>query len=371
MSAAPIAADSETTAAVEAATVGSAVDDSTVDDSNSGGGAGAPTDSLLRVIEVWTPSVPVPDTRGGEPVDAAPAPKLRLASGCYRRADAFAARSGGLEFDADTGLPGRVFAAGVPVVFDDLQGPGFLRREEAKRDQLTAGLGVPVFSGGEIAAVVVMLFGSAAEGQAAAALETWIPDRERNELALGAAYYANLRRFEMISRHVQFPYGSGLPGEVRAAGEPRLLTDLGRSGAFIRAAGAEAEGLSIALAWPLVDYGDDIRAVIVLLSSHLAPLAKVWQVWHEHTGDDGTTRLVPVRNVSESHRELAERLARQPVSPGVGLLGRAWQAGTPEACGDFEGEREAEALAAAGVTGALAFPVFAGTRMTGLIALWT
>lgn len=310
---------------------------------------GGSATGLFRVIEVWT----VADGT------------LSLDSSIYRDAPATEAEGRTLHFDAGGGLPGRVLADGVPVVFSDLQTEAFARSAAAKADGLSAGVGVPVYDDGAITAVVLLLFSS--EESAVGAIESWLPDKDRNELRLGTSYYAGLPRFEMISRYVQFPFGSGLPGEVKQSALPRLLTGLGRSAAFIRAAGADAEGLSVALAWPVIEYGDDLRSVLILLSSSAAPLARVMQVWEE----DGET-LRPTRNVSERCRPLAEAAAAVEVRSGTGLLGRVWATRRPLATTDLteESPEVQRAAAEAGVTGAIAIPVFRGTDLRGVVALW-
>ena len=313
--------------------------------------------SLFRVIEVWTI-----DESGS----------LVPSSAIYRDAPAMEASSVAMTIDVGDGLPGQVAAREQPVVFPQLQAEDFLRSEAAAADGLSAGVGFPVFRDGKLTAVVLVLFTNADD--ATGAIESWLPDKERNELRLGTAHYAGLKRFEMISRYVQFPYGSGLPGTIKQTATPTLLTGLARSKEFIRAAGAEADGLSIALAWPVISYGDDLRAVVVLLSSSATPLARVFQVWGEERGegDTPTAQLVPRRNASEDSRQLAEATAAAPVAIGRGLLGRVWQTGLPLATSDFSEESaDVQKLAEQEqIAGAIAIPVFRGPELKGIVALW-
>lgn len=315
--------------------------------------------SLFRAVEVWT----VQD-------DAS----LLRTSAIYRDAPTLAASLGTLP--AGVGLPGQVVEGGIPVVLADIHAvdsaDGFVRREAAHADGLTAGVGIPVYRDGAIASVVLFLF--AEIGDAAGAIESWRPDPDRNELTLDASHYIGLDRFEMISRYVQFPFGSGLPGEVKEQGTPKLLTGLARNAAFIRAAGAEAEGISIALAWPIIAYGDDTRAVLLMLSSSKTPLARSFQIWEPETpaGDDAVARLVPRRIAAEDCRPFGEAVAAMSVTPGLGLLGRAWESGEAIATTDFADEPDDIRLLAGkfGIEGAVALPVFRGPTLKAVIALW-
>ena len=304
---------------------------------------------LVRVIEVW----------------AVDGETIALESAVYRDAPTIGAVAQ-TTLILGEGLPGRVLATGAPVVFSDLGAEQFRRREAAARDRLAAGVGFPVYRDGAIAAVVLLLLAETAEG-VVGAIESWEPDAERNELRLGTSHYAGLERFEMISRYVQFPYGSGLPGEIKVSGEPRLLTGLGRSKEFIRASGAEADGLSVALAWPVIAYGDDLKAVLILLSAASSPLARVFQIWTEVDG-----QLQPQKMVSKDFRSLAEATARGPVRKGVGLIGRVWETLHPLATSDFAGESDEvrRLIADGGLQGAVAIPVLRGETLQGIIALW-
>ena len=309
-----------------------------------------PPAGLVRAVELWEP-------RGD---------RLTITAAIHRDTPKLAAASETSFFKSGEGLPGRVFESQTPVVFADLEAGEFVRSRAAAADGLKAGIGVPVLRGGEVKSVVVLMFGGGES--AVGAVESWVPVPHRGEVTLGTSYYAGLPRFEKISRHVQFPRGSGLPGGVWEAMSPTLLTGLSRSKDFIRAAGAGAEGISSAVAWPVSDYADRLTSVCVLLSAGRSPLARVMQLWTPHE----THGLVLTRTDARTGHALREVCAAAPAVMGEGVVGRAWQTNTPVLCGNLPAEDDAASKAAVelGLTQAVALPVHVGETLRGVIALW-
>jgi putative methionine-R-sulfoxide reductase with GAF domain len=97
---------------------------------------------IARAFEVWVPD-------GGA---------LSLSAHHYASGlESFAAASENLRFKSGEGLPGRAFASGLPVVFDWLKAPGFLRERAACDAGLSSGVGIPVLDGGSVSAVACLL----------------------------------------------------------------------------------------------------------------------------------------------------------------------------------------------------------------------
>ena len=161
---------------------------------------------LLRAVEVWSP-----DSNGLQ---------LERTSSFYADAGTFETVSQRTKFHRGSGLPGLVWEAGVPVIFNDLGSTDFVRHESACIDELTAGIGVPVFDGAKL--VSVLLFLCHTSEISAAAFESWILEETRNELMPGTGFYANLDRFRRMTQYLRFPYGAGLPGDVWQTRMPRL-----------------------------------------------------------------------------------------------------------------------------------------------------
>lgn len=306
---------------------------------------------VVRAVEVWSP------TDGGS--------ALRRTSSMYSNANAFAAASEEQQFDHGQGLPGLVWSAGVPVVFDDLDSRDFLRHEAAREDGLSAGIGVPVFDGAELVSVLLFLFETTEI--ATAAFESWVLEETRNELVLGTGYYANLDRFRRMTQYLRFPYGAGLPGGVWQTRMPRLIDRLADSTDFLRASGADAEGLDYGLAVPVVHEHDSVRAVCVLLSSAKSPLSQAIHVW---TPNAERSAFEP--SVVFSAAPSLDELADQPACGiGEGLVGSVWKSRRPIVCDGFEtaGEVFAERAAALGLSWFVGWPVIAHGEVQAVVVL--
>lgn len=307
--------------------------------------------SLIRAVEIWLPG---DDGR------------LFIDQSFYDRAPKLEAVSENLTFASDEGLPGQVYSTLTPIVFRDFGDSEFMRTEAAGADGLVAGVGLPLLYGGKCVAVVVMLFGGG--DKALGGLECWLPVKERLELTLGSSFYAGMPRFEKISQYVQFPKGSGLPGGVWESTSPNLLTGLATSKSFIRAAGAGAEGLSSAIAWPVTDYGDKLHAVIMFLSAGRSPLAEVMQVWQPGESNP----LVLTRTDAPAGTPLREACRKHPPVSGDGLLGAVFENHLPRVVTNLDERDDPISIAAteSGITRLVTIPVYAGQDLRGLVALW-
>lgn len=300
------------------------------------------TSRLLRAVEVWSP------TSDGN--------CLERTSSIYRGAETFAAVSNEAHFDHGQGLPGLVWDAGVPVMFDDLGSRDFLRHEAAREDGLEAGIGVPVFDGEEMVSVLLFLF--ATTEITSAAFESWILEETRHELMPGTGYYANLDRFRRMTQYLRFPYGAGLPGDVWQARMPRLIDRLANSTDFLRASGADAEGLDFGLAVPVVHGDDAIRAVCVLLSCNASPIAQALQIW---TPNEDRSAFEPTSVLSPGVPGMSALMREQSCEIGQGLVGTVWQTRRPLVSSGFEEESNPLAAFAAehDLTWSAGWPVIA------------
>jgi hypothetical protein len=97
---------------------------------------------IARAFEVWLPE------DGG----------LRRSSSHYSSGlEAFAEASADARFQPGEGLPGRAFAARLPVVFDRLRAPEFLRDGAARAAGLSSGVAIPVLSPNGVSSVACLL----------------------------------------------------------------------------------------------------------------------------------------------------------------------------------------------------------------------
>jgi hypothetical protein len=101
--------------------------------------------TFIRAVEIW---VPTPDRQ-----------QLQFSDGFYGPLAEFRAISETMRFGFDEGLPGRAWSAGRPVILKEFSNSYFKRIEAAKAAGLTCGVALPVFTGPQLKAVVVLFCG--------------------------------------------------------------------------------------------------------------------------------------------------------------------------------------------------------------------
>ena len=295
------------------------------------------TDSMTAGVEIWTP-----DEAAG---------RIRHAAGVYGGAGAEGLRlaSADRAFSSGEGLPGAVMARGVPVLLDELDEEAFPRAQEAAEAGVVAALGLPVFDEDKLVSVVTFLFrgGPGFVG----GVELWAGQRGRFELGLSNAHHSGLERFARLSRFVNFPMGSGLPGFVWENKCPKVVNQLSGSTGFLRSSGAETAGLAAAVGVP-VCFQNELRAVMLWLSTRQTPLARLQEAWI--SGDGGGLAFggggalgVPGMVDPEAEASAVPAVAEAAASRRPVLVD------DPARLGAFR----AEAARAQGVTAGVALPV--------------
>ncbi|MEM1026780.1 MAG: hypothetical protein AAGJ38_01720 [Planctomycetota bacterium] len=212
-----------------------------------------------------------------------------LLEGVYGDCEALRLSAGNQTLAAGEGLAGAALARKVPVLLDRLDSESFERCEEAASGGVVAAVALPVFDEAKLTSVAVVMFRGAPE--MVGAVELWAGRRGRFELGLTEAHYAGLDRFGKVSRHVNFPMGSGLPGLVWQTAMPRVMSGLGQSREFLRSSGAETSGLTDGFGYPVI-HRNELKAVMLWLSSGGSPLARLHEVWQ--AGDTGVQRVASV-----------------------------------------------------------------------------
>ena len=297
------------------------------------------TNNMTAGVETWAP-----DEAAG---------RIRRTGGVYGGSGAEGLRlaSAELSFSNGEGLPGSVMARGVPVLLDGLDEEAFPRAAEAAEAGVVAALGLPVFDEDRLVSVVTFLFrgGPGFVG----GVELWAGQRGRFELGLSNAYHSGLDRFARLSKHVNFPMGSGLPGFVWENKCPKVVNNLAGSAGFLRSSGAETAGLAAAVGFP-VCFQNELRAVMLWLSAAATPLARLQEAWISGDGDgDGLAfggggalgvpgMIDPEARASSIPAVAAAASSRRPVLVD-----------DPAQLGAFR----AEAARAQGVTAGVALPV--------------
>ncbi len=153
-------------------------------------------------------------------------------------------------------------------------------------------------------------------------LEFWVPDASGSLLEFGGGLFGDCKRFETATRSLCFGRGEGLPGQAWDAGHPIMLTSL-EAPAFRRAAAAQAEGLTCAIALP-VFVAERLTAVVVFFCGGDLDNAGAIELWH-NAPEDGVDM-----NLQEGYYgttgDTFEFLSRcTSFRVGTGLPGRTWE----------------------------------------------
>lgn len=211
-------------------------------------------------IELWEPN----DLR-----------ELALTSGYYGQLEAFGEISALVRFQKGRGLPGITWERGLPHIIPDLaSSASFIRAAAARTSAVSAGLGVPLYRGSEVAQVLLLL--SAHATPLARAFEVWTVEAS-GELRLSESYYASdltapadaTRPPASPGARAEAPPPSAPPGEglamrVRetylpfASRAPHTLQP-------VRSASPGRVSFQLGLGLPIHD-GERLRAIVNLLS---------------------------------------------------------------------------------------------------------
>ncbi|MCP5145558.1 MAG: hypothetical protein H6978_12195, partial [Gammaproteobacteria bacterium] len=234
--------------------------------------------------------------------------------GIYPGLETFEAASIDKTFTFDHGLPGKVWASGAPQVLSKLNGSYFERCDEAAASGITAGLGIPIFAGDYLKAVVVFLCGE--EDDKKGALEYWHCDGAADyDLSLASGCYGNLKDFEYLSHRTHFRKGFGLPGMAWAQNMPVLLSELGQSQKFARAQSAHEAGFVTGIALPIYHMDGQVN-IIVMLSSLETPITHRMEVW-AMSGDRKELRWHMGFSGTDSWQDEFQARTGQAVESGV------------------------------------------------------
>jgi hypothetical protein len=144
-----------------------------------------------------------------------------------------------------------------------------------RSDQDVVVMAVPVYRGGQIHSLAAIV--GHADPKTVGVMEIWQPIGDYEELSLTQGYFAGLDRFQNVSSFVRFEKGSGLPGQVWRNLSFIVHDNLPSHAGFLRAAGASAESLQVAIGLPV--YCETFLAAALLISSDASPIARGYEVW--------------------------------------------------------------------------------------------
>lgn len=225
-------------------------------------------------------------------------------------------------------------------------------------------VGLPVIKTNQIVGCTVLAISCSADSMGA--FEIWHRD-ERDELGLNGAVFSGLSRFASISQHVRFPRGSGLPGQSWEDSEAKLLTGLGSSPNFMRAAGARAGGLDIGVALPFFKTEHDLNSVVLLLSATSSPISRVFEIW-DVSGETATIRKAAGDLETATIAEVNDIEYKR----GEGIVGKVWESGLPMVSDDLAavGRKRLGSLMADGFSSVIAMPVTVGNRIESIFVMF-
>jgi hypothetical protein len=275
--------------------------------------------------------------------------KLILRCGAYGRHTEFARVSAKSRFRRGEGLPGGVWATGQALVWRDL-GTHFVRAELAAAAGIDTAIGLPWFTGRELAGVVTLLLTSSTSSPAC--VEVWSYDETYNVLRHGGGLYARAKGFEQITKVLQFPYVAGLPGLTWSRGIPVVMDDVGVSNEFVRAEAARMAGFKRAIGVPFY-HERRVVHVLTLIASASDCFIRGCQLFGQgERGLESRASFVEPPGIDE-HARVREELAREVwLSPRLPLIAPTPLKGAGVASG------ASEIL--------LALPIHDGVRLRGV-----
>ena len=193
-------------------------------------------------IEVWS------NNTGGDA-------ELAVSDGYYGTLDDFESVSRTMKFTKGSGLPGKVWATGMPVLIEDLGlASAFIRSADAKINGITTALGIPISAAGD--QVYIMTFLSAKATPIAQRIQIWVPDESGQHLVCQSGYSKQNDELAEIFETMSVCKGEGLLGRVWLTGVPVIRNSSER--------GLVEGRMSSMLAMPVIESGH-LKAVVAFL----------------------------------------------------------------------------------------------------------
>lgn len=325
--------------------------------------------ALAQVIEVWTPN------ERGDALEwlCADYGLDAEANACLRESQQSTTIS------PDEGIVGRVWGSGCPEVRQESTTSQYHWENAALQLGLSNQIAIPVVRNCTCIAVLLFLCDDGKRSQGA--FEIW-GRNEREELSLEEAYHANLDRFGRVSKYVKFPRRAGLPGITWEKRHPQIIEGLGTSKNFIRAAGARAEGLSVALSFPIMRTAHELDSILLILSSSKTPLARAFEIWvptsveqaTESDPDNPSPAQTSLRIQQASYGpyiDLAPACRKLERDQCVGLAGKVYSGGLPWITDDLasiEPDR-ADLLQQNEMNVGIGIPVYVGESLEAVVVM--
>lgn len=315
----------------------------------------AATSTLVQCIEVWD-------------VDAQ-ASLMRLTGHVRFRGNLMDFETPGRSVRSGGGLAGMAWHQRHAVVLQESPSELLQQLGTRKGLDLSALVAFPVIRGHEVLSVVVLGI-SPGPG----AFEVWSRD-DRDELSISASYYSGLKSFELISRHVRFPKGAGLPGTVWKTGRCQLAGNLAHSPGFMRSFAADETELNTGLGLPVGSSAGNCDSVLLMLSSYAKPVARAMEIWQPGTGHHSSVDSAVLCCTAADRIGLGGSpdscLAMSCIPGAKDVISAAWDSGRPILTASTEPGGSSRPAADDGVSprAFLAVPVYRSTERAAVVLM--
>lgn len=179
--------------------------------------------------------------------------------GYYGNAEFFARNARALDFGKGQGLPGEVWASGLPVVRDEpYSAHRFLRKAEALKLGRTTAFALPCT--GDRTQTRVMTFLSALDTPIARRFEVWHLRPEEGRLAFGSGLCMQMGDLSGLYADLRLAREDGTLGRILTTNLPAITEDLSREPSVI-ADSLRAAGMTTLVAIPIVSDAARLTAV--------------------------------------------------------------------------------------------------------------
>ncbi|MDD2723620.1 MAG: GAF domain-containing protein [Methylovulum sp.] len=185
------------------------------------------------------------------------ADKLSVMDGYYGTLQDFEQLSRQTAMSKGEGIPGQVWASGMPVLIEDIGQPEtFVRGVEAQKAGITTCLGIPVAHHKQ--QTYMMTFLSAKATPLAKRIQIWMPDAQGQHLVCQQGYSKKNNELAQIFETITVKKGEGALGRVWLTGMPIITGDHDAE------YNPELDNLSTMLAIPVIEQGR-LQAIVTFL----------------------------------------------------------------------------------------------------------
>ena len=182
---------------------------------------------------------------------------LQVTDGYYGTLHHFETLSRQIKMPIGEGIPGLVWALGMPVLIEDIGKPEtFMRGIEAQKAGITTCLGIPVADNGR--QTYIMTFLSAKATPIAKRIQIWTPNAEGCQLICQQGYSKNDNELAQIFETLIVKKGEGALGRVWLTGMPVITGSHGDE------YDPELNNLSTMLAIPVIENAK-LKAIVSFL----------------------------------------------------------------------------------------------------------